>query len=75
MLNFFLRTLKLLGESRALLLWPQSLSFPYNADAAKSKIEIYHKVKDTIKQDREALKAAQTDKEAKALIEKFAFTG
>jgi hypothetical protein len=46
-----------------------------DADAAKGKIEAYNKLKDKIKQDRDALKAAQTEKDAKALIEKFAFTG
>jgi hypothetical protein len=46
-----------------------------DADAAKAKIDTYNKVKDTIKQDRDALKAAQTEKDAKALVEKFAFPG
>jgi hypothetical protein len=46
-----------------------------DADAAKSKIDVYNKLKDKIKQDRDALKAAQTEKDAKALIEKFAYTG
>ena len=46
-----------------------------DADAAKGKIDAYNKLKDKIKQDRDALKAAQTEKDAKALIEKFAFTG
>ena len=46
-----------------------------DADAAKGKIAASNKLKDTIKQDRDALKAAQSDKNAKALIEKFAFTG
>jgi hypothetical protein len=46
-----------------------------DADAAKSKIDTYNKLKDKIKQDRDALKAAQSEKDAKALIEKFAFTG
>jgi hypothetical protein len=46
-----------------------------DADAAKGKIDAYNKLKDKIKQDREALKAAQTEKDAKALIEKFTFTG
>jgi len=46
-----------------------------DADAAKGKIDVYNKLKDKIKQDRDALKAAQTEKDAKALIEKFAFTG
>jgi hypothetical protein len=46
-----------------------------DADAAKGKIDVYNKLKDKIKQDRDALKAAQTGKDAKALIEKFAFTG
>ena len=45
-----------------------------DADAAKGKIDVYNKLKDKIKQDRETLKAAQTGKDAKALIEKFAFT-
>jgi hypothetical protein len=44
-----------------------------DADAAKGKIDAYNKLKDKIKQDRDALKAAQTGKEAKALIEKFAY--
>ena len=46
-----------------------------DADAAKGKIGAYNKLRDKIKQDREALKAAQTEKEAKALIEKFDFAG
>ena len=46
-----------------------------DADAAKGKIDVYNKLKDKIKQDRDALKAVQTGKDAKALIEKFAFTG
>ena len=46
-----------------------------DADAAKGKIDVYNKLKEKIKQDRDALKAAQTEKDAKALIEKFAFTG
>jgi hypothetical protein len=45
-----------------------------DADAAKGKIGAYSKLKDRIKQDRDALKAAQTEKDAKALIEKFAYT-
>ena len=45
-----------------------------DADAAKAKIDAYNKLKDMIKQDRDALKAAPTEKEAKALIERFAFT-
>jgi hypothetical protein len=45
-----------------------------DADAAKGKIDVYNKLKDKIKQDRDALKAAQTDKEAKALIEKLVYT-
>ena len=44
-----------------------------DADAAKVKIETYNKLKDKIKQDRDAVKAAQSGKEAKALIEKFAY--
>jgi hypothetical protein len=44
-----------------------------DADAAKGKIDAYNKLKDKIKQDRDALKAVQTEKDAKALIEKFAF--
>jgi hypothetical protein len=44
-----------------------------DADAAKGKIDAYSKLKDKIKQDRDAVKAAQTDKEAKALIEKIAY--
>ena len=46
-----------------------------DADAAKSKIGVYSKLKDKIKQDHDALKDAQSEKDAKALIEKFAFTG
>jgi len=46
-----------------------------DADAAKAKIEVYNKLRDKIKQDRDALKTAQSEKEAKALIEKFSFTG
>jgi hypothetical protein len=46
-----------------------------DADAAKGKIDVYNKLKDKIKQDRDALKAAQTGKDSKALIEKFTFTG
>ena len=46
-----------------------------DADAAKGKIDSYNKLKDKIKQNRDALKAAQSEKEAKALIEKFDFTG
>jgi hypothetical protein len=45
-----------------------------DADAAKGKIDAYNKLKDKIMQDRDALKAAQSEKEAKALIEKFAYT-
>ena len=46
-----------------------------DADAAKTKIGVYNKLKDKIKQDHDALKDAQSEKDAKALIEKFAFTG
>jgi hypothetical protein len=46
-----------------------------DADAAKGKIGVYNKLKDKIKQDHDALKDAQSEKDAKALIEKFAFTG
>jgi len=57
----------------------KSASGPANqkegADATKGKIQTYNKLKDQIKQDGDALKAARTGKEAKALIEKFAFTG
>jgi len=45
-----------------------------DADAAKGKIDAYNKLKDKIMQDRDALKAAQSEKEAKALIEKFAYS-
>jgi hypothetical protein len=45
-----------------------------DADAAKGKINTYNKLKDTIKQDRDTLKAVQTEKDAKAVIEKFAYT-
>ena len=44
-----------------------------DAEAAKGKIDAYSKVKEKIKQDRDAVKAAQTAKGAKALIEKIAF--
>jgi hypothetical protein len=44
-----------------------------DADAAKGKIDAYSKLKDKIKQDRDAVKAAQSGKEAKALIEEFAY--
>jgi len=44
-----------------------------DADAAKRKIEAYSKLKDKIKQDRDAVKAEPTAKEAKALIEKIAY--
>jgi len=44
-----------------------------DADAAKSKIDTYSKLKDKIKADRDALKAAQTGKQAKALVEKFSY--
>ena len=44
-----------------------------DADAAKGKIDTYSKLKDKIKQDRDAVKAAPTGKEAKALIEKIAY--
>ena len=46
-----------------------------DADAAKGKIDSFNKLKDKIKQDRDALKAAQAEKDAKALIEKISFTG
>jgi hypothetical protein len=46
-----------------------------DADAAKGKIDSYNKLKDKITQDRDALKAAPSEKDAKALIEKFAFIG
>jgi Na+-transporting NADH:ubiquinone oxidoreductase subunit NqrA len=45
-----------------------------DAAAAKAKIDTYNKLKAKIQQDRDALKAAHTEKEAKALIEKFAYT-
>jgi len=44
-----------------------------DADAAKRKIEVYSKLKEKIKQDRDALKAAQTEKEAKTVIEKLSY--
>jgi len=44
-----------------------------DADAAKVKIDAYSKLKDKIKQDRDALKAAQSSKAAKTLIERFAY--
>jgi hypothetical protein len=44
-----------------------------DADAAKGRIDAYTKLKDKIMQDRDALKAAQSEKEAKALIEKLAY--
>jgi hypothetical protein len=45
-----------------------------DAEAANGKIAAYNKLKDKIMQDRDALKAAQSGKEAKALIEKLAYT-
>ena len=45
-----------------------------DADAAKGRIDAYNKLKDKITQDRDALKAAKSDKEAKALIEKLVYT-
>jgi hypothetical protein len=44
-----------------------------DADAAKGKIDAYTKLKDKIMHDRDALKAAQSGKEAKALVEKLAY--
>jgi hypothetical protein len=44
-----------------------------DADAAKVKIDAYTKLKNKIMQDRDAIKAAQSGKEAKALIEKLAY--
>ena len=44
-----------------------------DADAAKGKIDAYSTLKEKIKRDRDAVKAAQTGKEAKALIEKIAY--
>jgi hypothetical protein len=44
-----------------------------DADAAKGKVEAYSKLKDTVKHDHDALKAAGTGKEAKTIIEKIAF--
>ena len=44
-----------------------------DANAAKGKIDTYNKLKDKVKEDRDALKAAQTGKDAKALIEKFVY--
>jgi exonuclease VII large subunit len=45
------------------------------ADAYKAKREAYAKLKDKIQQDRNALKATEAPKDAKALIEKFDFAG
>jgi len=44
-----------------------------DADAAKGKIGAYSTLMDKIKRDRDAVKAAQTGKEAKALIEKISY--
>jgi len=44
-----------------------------DADTAKGKVDAYSKLRDKIKQNRDAVKAAQTGKEAKALIEKIAY--
>ena len=44
-----------------------------DADAAKGKIDSYRTLGDKIKQDRDAVKAAQTGKQAKVLIEKIAY--
>ena len=44
-----------------------------DADAAKGKIDACSTLKDKIKRDRDAVKAAAIGKEAKALIEKIAY--
>ena len=44
-----------------------------DADAAKEKINAYSTLNDKIKRDRDAVKAAPTGKQAKALIEKIAY--
>ena len=44
-----------------------------DADAAKGKIDSNRTLGDKIKQDRDAVKAAQTGKQAKALIDKIAY--
>jgi len=44
------------------------------ADAAKREIDAYSKLKDKVKKDRDAVKTAQTAKEAKARIEKIAYS-
>jgi len=44
-----------------------------DADAAKGKIDAYGTLEAKIKRDRDAVKAAQTGKEAKALIEKIVY--
>ena len=44
-----------------------------DADAAKGKIDAYGTLEAKIKRDRDAVKAAQTGKQAKALIEKIAY--
>ncbi len=41
------------------------------SEAYKAKRDRYAKLKDTVEQDRKALKATEAAKEAKALIEKF----
>jgi hypothetical protein len=45
-----------------------------DADAARGKIDAYSKLKEKIKQDRDAVKGARTGKEAKAHIEKIAYS-
>lgn len=45
------------------------------ADANKAKRETYAKLKDKIRQNRDALKTTEAPKDAKALIEKFDFAG
>jgi len=44
-------------------------------DAYKAERETYAKLKDKIQHDRNALKAAEAPKDAKALIEKFDLAG
>jgi hypothetical protein len=44
-----------------------------DVDAAKAKIDAYSKLKDKIKQDRDAIKAAQSGAQAKGLVEKIAY--
>ena len=45
-----------------------------DADTAKAKIDSYSTLRDKIKRDRDTVKTARTGKEAKALIEKIAYS-